>query len=320
MIGYLIRRGGAMIPTLVGISIIVFLLIRLVPGDIVLVLAGARSDLTPEQYESIRQQLGLDRPLVVQYVDWASGVVRGDFGESLRTGRSIGSDIMARLPVTIELAILSAIIGMGIGIPAGIIAAIRRGSGTELAAQGIALLGLSIPDFWLGTMFILIASRYFQWYPGAQYISIREDPVANLTIFLLPAIAVGVGLSASLMRMTRSALLEVLSAGYITTARAKGLRGRTVLFRHALRSALIPVVTVIGLQVGYLMGGVVIVETVFNLPGLGRFVVDAIAARDYPVVQAVVLIVTMVVLLVNLVVDLLYGYLDPRIRYEESGS
>lgn len=227
---------------------------------------------------------------------------------------------MARLPVTIELAILSAIIGMGIGIPAGIIAAIRRGSGTELAAQGIALLGLSIPDFWLGTMFILIASRYFQWYPGAQYISIREDPVANLTIFLLPAIAVGVGLSASLMRMTRSALLEVLSAGYITTARAKGLRGRTVLFRHALRSALIPVVTVIGLQVGYLMGGVVIVETVFNLPGLGRFVVDAIAARDYPVVQAVVLIVTMVVLLVNLVVDLLYGYLDPRIRYEESGS
>lgn len=304
-----------MIPTLIGVSLIVFFSVRLIPGDITLVLSGARSDITEEQRHVLRERLGLNDPAAVQYVKWAGDVLQGDLGNSLKTQRSIASDIVSRLPVTIELAILAALVGLLIGIPAGIIAALRHGTRTELAAQGVALVGLSVPDFWLGTMLLLVASRYFGWYPGAQYVSIFEDSVKNLSIFILPAIAVGVSLSASLMRMTRSALLDVLGAGYIVTARSKGLREAIVLRRHAFKNALIPVITIIGLQLGYLLGGVVIVETVFNLPGVGRYTVQAIADRDYPVIQATVLLITLMVLMISLIVDLLYAYVDPRIKY-----
>jgi peptide/nickel transport system permease protein len=320
VLAYLVRRLLMMIPTLLGVSLIVFLFLRLIPGDIVVVLAGARGDITPERRAALRHDLGLDRPLAVQYVDWLGGVVRGDLGTSLKTDRPIGRDLASRLPVTAELALLSALIGMAIAFPAGIVAALKRGTRTELVAQGIGLLGLSVPDFWLGTMFLLIASRYFGWYPGARYVSIFHAPGENLSIFVLPAFAVGIGLSASLMRITRSSLLDVLGAGYIATARAKGLKPTVVLQRHALKNALIPVITVVGLQLGYLLGGVVIVETVFNLPGVGRFTVDAISARDYPVVQAAVLLITLIVLLVNLIVDLLYAYIDPRIKYGGGAS
>jgi peptide/nickel transport system permease protein len=304
-----------MIPTLLGISIIVFLFIRLIPGDVVLILAGARSDIDPAQREVLRHNLGLDRPLVVQYLDWLGDVLRGDLGVSLKTGRPIRHDIVTRLPVTIELTFLSMLIGLAIGIPTGIIAALKRGTRTELAAQSAGLLGLSIPDFWLGTLFLLVASRYFGWYPGARYVSFLDDPLQNLAMFILPALAVGIGLSASLMRMTRSSLLEVMASGYIVTARGKGLTPRAVLLGHAFKNALVPIVTIIGLQLGYLLGGVVLVEVVFNLPGVGRFTVDAISARDYPVVQAAVLLITTVVLFINLGVDLLYAYIDPRIKY-----
>lgn len=216
-----------MIPTLLGISIVVFLFIRLIPGDIVLILAGARSDIEPAQREVLRHNLGLDRPLVVQYLDWLWGVLRGDLGVSLKTGRPIRHDIVTRLPVTIELTILAMLIGLAIGIPTGIIAALKRGTRTELAAQSAGLLGLSVPDFWIGTLFLLVASRYFGWYPGARYVSFFDDPLANLAIFILPALAVGIGLSASLMRMTRSSLLEVMASGYIVTARGKGLCSAT---------------------------------------------------------------------------------------------
>jgi peptide/nickel transport system permease protein len=312
---YLLRRLLLMIPTLLGVSLIVFLFIRLIPGDIVQVLSGARGDVTPEQRELLRRNLGLDRPIAVQYVDWLRGVIQGDLGDSLRTSRAILPDIVSRLPVTLELALLSALIGAAIGIPAGIIAALKRGTRTELAAQTAGLVGLSVPDFWIGTLFLLVASRYFGWYPGARYVSIFDDPGKNLSIFILPAISVGIGLSASLMRITRSSLLDVMGSGYIVTARAKGLGPRVVLFSHAFKNALIPIITILGLQLGYLLGGVVIVETVFNLPGVGRFTIDAISDRDYPVVQAAVLFITLIVLLINLLVDLLYAYIDPRIKY-----
>lgn len=309
-----------MIPTLLGISIIVFLFIRLIPGDIVLILAGARSDVDPAQHEALRHSLGLDRPLVVQYFDWLGNVLHGDLGVSLKTGRSIRADIVSRLPVTIELTMLAMLVGLVIGIPTGIIAALKRGTRTELAAQSAGLIGLSVPDFWLGTLMLLVASRYFGWYPGARYVSFLNNPVENLSIFILPALAVGIGLSASLMRMTRSSLLDVMSSGYIVTAKSKGLSPRAVLIGHALRNALVPIVTIIGLQLGYLLGGVVIIETVFNLPGVGRFTVDAISARDYPVVQAAVLLITVIVLVINLGVDLLYAYIDPRIKYSGEGG
>jgi peptide/nickel transport system permease protein len=317
---YLIRRLLLMVPTLLGVSLIVFLFMRLIPGDIVLVLAGARGDVTPEQREMLQRNLGLDRPLAVQYVDWLGNAIRGDLGDSLKTSRAILPDIVSRLPVTIELAILAAIVGILIGIPAGVIAALKRGTRTELAAQTAGLVGLSVPDFWIGTLFLLVASRYFGWYPGARYVSIFDDPGKNLSIFILPALAVGIGLSASLMRITRSSLLDVMGSNYIVTARAKGLQPNAVLFGHAFRNALVPIVTIIGLQFGYLLGGVVIVETVFNLPGVGRFTIDAIADRDYPVVQAAVLLITLIVLLVNLAIDLLYAYIDPRIKYSGAGS
>lgn len=319
MTAYLLRRLAFMVPTLLGVSIVVFLFIRLIPGDIVLIMSGARGNLSPEQRALARHNLGLDRPLAIQYVDWLGHAVRGDLGDSLKTGRPIGPDLVSRLPVTAELALFAALIGTAIGLITGVIAALKHGTWTELAAQGVGLLGLSVPDFWLGTLFLLVASRYFGWYPGARYVSIFHRPGENLSIFVLPALAVGIGLSASLMRITRSALLDVLGAGYVTTARAKGLRPRSVLWGHALKNAMIPVVTVLGLQIGYLLGGVVIVETVFNLPGVGRFTIDAISARDYPVVQAAVLLITFVVLVVSLIVDLLYAVLDPRITYGASG-
>lgn len=315
MIPYLLRRLALMIPTLLGVSLVVFFFIRLIPGDIIVVLSGARGELSPEQRELLRQDLGLDRPVLVQYVDWLSNALRGDLGTSLRNGREIGPDLLSRLPVTTELALLSALIGASIGLVTGIIAALRRGTWTELTAQGFGLFGLSIPDFWLGTLFLLAASRYFGWYPGARYVSVFTEPLQNLSMFVLPAFAVGIGLSASLMRITRSALLDVLGTGYVTTARAKGLSARSVLWGHALKNAMIPIVTVMGLQLGYLLGGVVIIETVFNLPGVGRFTVDAISGRDYPVVQATVLLVTVIVLFINLLVDILYAFLDPRIKY-----
>jgi peptide/nickel transport system permease protein len=320
MIPYLLRRLALMVPTLLGVSLVVFLFIRLIPGDIIVVLSGARGELSPEQRELLRQDLGLDRPIMVQYVDWLTNALRGDLGTSLRNGREIGPDLASRLPVTGELALLAAIIGATIGLVTGIIAALRRGTWTELTAQGFGLLGLSVPDFWLGTLFLLAASRYFGWYPGARYVSIFDRPLENLSMFILPALAVGIGLSASLMRITRSSLLDVLGAGYVTTARAKGLSSSAVLWRHALKNAMIPIVTVIGLQLGYLLGGVVIIETVFNLPGVGRFTVDAISARDYPVVQATVLLVTVIVLVINLIVDILYAFLDPRIKYGAKSS
>jgi peptide/nickel transport system permease protein len=304
-----------MVPSLIGVSIVVFLFIRLVPGDVVDLMLGQQSEVGPERAAEIRRLFGLDRPMYVQYADWAWGIVRGDFGNSIRTGRPILPDILQRLPVTCELALLAAALGIVIGVPAGIVAAVKRGTVAELIVQLVSLLGLSTPGFWLGTMIILIASRTFGFFAGAKFTSFFEDPMQNLRIFILPSVAVGISLVAALTRYTRSSMLEVLNQEYIVTARAKGLAFQVVMLKHALKNALIPIVTVIGLQLGYLLGGVVIIETVFAVPGIGRLAVDAIFQRDYPMIQAVVLLITLTVLFINLIVDVAYAYIDPRIRY-----
>lgn len=311
---YILRRLFLMLPSLIGVSIIVFLLIRLIPGDVVDLMLGQQGEVGLERANEMRRLFGLDRPLYVQYADWAWGILRGDFGQSIRTGRPILPDIMLRVPVTVELSLFSALIGIVVGIPAGIVAAVKRGTWAEFLAQLLGLVGLSAPGFWLGTMMILVASRVFGFFAGAKFVSFFDDPVANLQIFILPAIAVGMSLMAALTRYTRSSMLEVLGQEYIVTARAKGLKFRTVVTRHALKNALIAVVTVIGLQLGYLFGGVVIIEIVFAVPGLGRLVVDAIYQRDYPMVQAIVLLITFAVMVINLAVDVIYCYVDPRLR------
>jgi peptide/nickel transport system permease protein len=312
---YILRRLLVMGVSLLGVSIIIFLSVRLIPGDVVEVMLAQQGSMGREQVEQMRRLFGLDRPLYVQYFEWFGGIIKGDFGYSLRTGRPIINDILLRAPVTLELAVLSATFAMVIAVPSGIIAAVKQDSLLSLSAQTWSLAGLSIPAFWLGTMVILVSSRYLGYYGGGNYVSPFDDLAANLKMFALPSITVGLSLSASLMRYTRSAMLEVLSQDYIRTARAKGLVEKKVIYKHALRNALIPIVTVVGLQLGFLLGGVVIIETVFALPGMGRLIVDAINQRDYPMVQAVVMFIAAIVMVASLVVDIIYSYIDPRVRY-----
>ncbi len=315
MVRYIAQRLVSLIPVLIGISLVTFFLIRLVPGDVVDIMLGNESTLDEARRQELRRVFGLDEPIYVQYVRWAGDVVQGDLGTSLRTGQSVRGEIFSKMPVTLELTFFSVIIALLIAIPTGIIAAVKAGSSAEAAAQGISLLGLSIPNFWLGTLLILVTSRYFHWFPAANYVSFGEDPWKNIQIFILPAIALGAALAAITMRMMRSSLLEVLKREYITTARAKGLANNTVISRHAIRNAMIPVITVVGILVGRLLGGAFIIEELFNLPGMGRLAIDAIEQRDYPMIQGVVLVTTVAFVLINLAVDIFYSYIDPRIRY-----
>ena len=315
MLRYISQRLVALIPVLIGISLVTFFLIRLVPGDVVDLMLANETNMDSARAQEVRRVFGLDKPIHLQYWDWISGVARGDLGNSLRTGQPVRDEIFRKLPVTVELTIMSVGFALIIAIPAGIIAAVRAGTRTEAAAQGVSLLGLSIPNFWLGTMLILISSRYFGWFPAANYSSFTDDPWRNIQILILPSVALGAALAAITMRMTRSALLEVLRREYITTARAKGLTEQRVVMGHAIRNALIPVVTVVGIQMGRLLGGAIIIEQLFNLPGIGRLAIDAISQRDYPMIQGVVLMTTTAFVLVNLLVDVLYSYIDPRIRY-----
>ncbi|MCO5220729.1 MAG: ABC transporter permease [Thermomicrobiales bacterium] len=302
------------IPTLVGVAILVFLLVRFIPGTVVEQILGAQFDISQGQIDALRAYFGLDQPLYRQFWTWASGILQGDFGTSWRLGVSVRSLIWSRLPVTLELAFLSLIVALAIALPAGIISALRRGTAVDAGVRAVSLLGLSLPEFWLGTLFVLLSSRYFGWSPAARYVPFREDPVQNLASMAFPALTLGLVLAANLSRMTRSALLDVMSRDYIRTARAKGLSEHRVLTRHALRTAVIPIMTVVGLQVGYLLGGVVVIEQVFTIPGMGRLAVNAIQQRDYPLVQGVILVSALLFIFVNLVVDLLYAVLDPRAR------
>jgi len=311
---YLAARLLAFVPVLLGILAVVFLLIRLIPGDAVQLFLGTQVEMTPQQMAELRRFFGVDKPIYAQFIDYLGRILRGDFGVSLRTSRPVLPDILQRLPLSFQLASFALIIATVLAIPLGIASAVRRNSAFDVAARIGGLLGLSIPNFWLGAMLILVFSRYLHVSLG-QYVPVTQNPLGTLQSLYLPAVALGAAIAAILMRYVRSSLLEVLGQEYIRTARGKGLQGTVVMLRHALPNALIPVITVLGFQMGYLLGGTVIIEEIFALPGMGRLVLQAIFQRDYPVVQGVVLVIALLFVMTNLVVDLLYAWVDPRIRY-----
>ncbi|MDP9311059.1 MAG: ABC transporter permease [Chloroflexota bacterium] len=309
---FILRRLVLSIPILLLVSIMVFSLIHLIPGDPVTVILGTEA--TPEVEAALRRELGLDRPLVVQYLGWLGNVLRGNLGRSLSDRTLVSEQIMQRLPVTIELAFGSFLVGLLIAIPAGLLSATRRGSAVDYSSTMFALGGMSLPSFWLAMMFIILFSVKLQWLPASGYVPFTENPRANLTAMLMPMVATGIRESAVLMRMLRSSMLEVLHSDYVRTAHGKGLTERVVVMRHALRNALVPVITSSGLIVAGLLGGLVITETIFSIPGFGRLIVEAIFERDFVTVQGAILVSALLVVLVNLVVDILLALIDPRIK------
>ena len=316
---YLTQRIIAFVPTLIGISILIFAAIRLVPGDQITAQLGTEAGmLTEEQRRSLEEYYGLDKPAVIQYFNWLWNAVQGNLGASVRHGESVLPLILERFPLTVELAIMSVFIALGIGIPIGVLSAVRHNSFLDLFGRIFAMLGLAVPNFLMGTLIIYVLSVYFGILPNSgDYVGLTEDPLRNLGQLIFPAIAMGFSFAASVMRMTRSAMLEVLNEDYVRTARSKGLPEGVVVRRHALRNALIPVVTLIGIQFGHLLGGAFIVEFIFALPGIGRLTVNAIAQREYALIQGITLFIAVNFVIINLVVDLLYATLDPRITYEE---
>jgi peptide/nickel transport system permease protein len=314
MYSYALRRLLMLVPVLFGITLLVFLIMQMIPGDIASTILG--TDATPEAKAQLEKQFGLNLPWYQQYWNWISGILVGDFGESLRTGQPILPDMLSRFSLTLELTLLSAFISWIIAIPLGIVAALRRNTSTDFGVRLVSLLGVSIPNFALATLLILVLSLFFSYYPPAGYTSFFDDPVKNLQIMFLPAVVLGTSMAGAVMRMTRSSILEVLRQDFIRTIRAKGANERIVIFRHALRNAMIPILTIIGMQIGYLLGGTVIIEQIFSLPGLGQMVLTAINQRDFPVVQGAILFIAFMFVMINLLVDLLYTYLDPRISYK----
>jgi len=312
MRGYLLRRAGASLIVLLIASMLVFAGVRALPGDPALALAG--EDHSQRALAAIRAKYDLDQSVPVQYVNWLGHVVRGDLGTSTRTGLSVTSTIVDRLPVTLELAFLSLLVAVAIGLTLGVVAAVRRGSVADYIGSTAALVGLSVPHFWLGLMLILIFAIALGLLPASGFVAFVDDPLDNLRHMLLPAIVLGTGFAAVIFRQTRAAMLESLSADYVRTARAKGLGQRAVVGSHALRNSLLTVVTIIGLQLGLLISGAVVTEQVFVLPGFGKLTLDAVFTRDYPIIEGVVLITTLGYVLVNFGVDLLYSVLNPRIR------
>lgn len=314
MYKFIIRRILSIFPVLFGITVFIFLIMHVIPGDITSILLGTEA--TPELKEQLREKLGLHLPLYQQYWNWLSGVLVGDFGESLRTGAPILPEILNRFTLTFELTIFASIIAWVIAIPLGIIAGIHRNTKTDIGLRVVSLMGVSVPNFALATLLILILSLQFNYFTPVDYVGFFEDPLKNIERLFLPALVLGTAMAGSIMRMTRSSILEVLRQDFVRTARAKGLKERVVIFRHAFRNAIIPVLTVIGMQIGYLLGGTVIVEQIFSLPGLGQYVLTGITQRDIPVVQGSILFIAVMFVTVNLIVDLLYGYLNPRISYK----
>jgi len=312
---YILQRITLVIPTIIGASLLTFLLIRLLPGDIVDILMGGDPQIGADVLAKVRESLGLNQPFYLQYWHWIIGMLRGDIGTSLRSGTPVGQRILESLPVTLQLAFMAIVFSCLLAIPLGILSAVKRNSATDVVTRIIGLIGLSFPGFWLATMFLLISSRVFKWTPPLTWVSPFQDLWGNLKITLAPAIILAVQPLAVIMRMTRASMLEVLGQDYIRTAAAKGLSDRLVLFRHALKNAIIPVLTVIGIQLGSLIGGSVIIEQIFSLPGVAFYLLSGIYERDYPVVQGTVLFLSIVFIVINLAVDLLYGYVDPRIRH-----
>jgi len=311
---FFIRRLFVSSITLFLISLVVFTGLRLIPGDPARTLAGEDAD--ESGLAEIRARYGLDQPIYVQYVRWAALAVRGDLGESIRTRIPVAQTVLQKLPITIQLSGYAILVAMVIAIPSGIFSALRRNSVWDYLVNGLSLSGLSIPNFWLGILLILLFSVRLGWLPASGFVSLFEHPLENLAHMVMPAFVLGTGLAAVLMRQTRNSMIEVMSADYIRTAYSKGLARRTVVLRHALRNGLIPVVTILGLQLGTLMSGAVITEQIFVVPGFGRLIVEAVFTRDYPLVQGVILVTASAYVLVNLLVDLSYSLLNPRIRVQ----
>ena len=302
--------------TLAGLTVLVFLMLRLIPGTVVEQMIGADAIASPAMVAELKRFFGLDQPWYLQYSRWLLELAQGDLGTSWRTGKPVLGLILERLPVTFELTALAVVFALVLGIPAGVLSAVRRDQAIDNVTRVGTLLGLSIPVFWQGTMLILFFSIYLRWMPPVVWTDFFTDPRRNLTIMVLPAICLGTASAANIARITRACMLDVLRSEYVRTAAAKGLPGRAVILKHALNNALIPIVTVAGLQMGILLGGTVVVEEVFTLPGIGRLVLWSIYQRDYPLTQSTILFIALLFMTINLAVDVLYGYLDPRIRYQ----
>ena len=319
MRAYLLRRVVLIVPTLILLTMIVFLSVRFIPGDVIdMIIAeinteGAMS--YEEAREMIRGELGLDTPIHEQYWNWVTGVVRGDLGTSMRSGRPVTEEFLSKVPISIELGILSMIIGLVIAVPLGIFSAIRQDSPADYVGRTMAILMLSIPGFWLMTMVIVFPAVWWNWIPPMEYVPFTEDPANNLIQFGIPALIMGAAFSGTMMRFVRTMMLEVLRQDYIRTAWSKGLSERTVIYRHALRNTLIPMVTIVGMGLPGIIGGSVITEQIFNLPGVGRWLFDAVNQRDYPIISGMNLMSATLVLFCNLAVDITYAWLDPRVKY-----
>jgi peptide/nickel transport system permease protein len=312
---YIAQRLGISVLTLFGMSVVIFVLLRLAPGDIVDILFASAGYVNPSEKQAILKELGMDRPYWVQYADWIGQLLVGDLGKSYRYDVPAWQVIKPLVPVTIELAVLSILFAVLLGVPTGVISAVRQDGALDYVLRVISLSGLSMPSFWLAMVIILGCVTWLGWIPPVTYVSPWENFPLHVIQFLLPSLAVGYRSSALIMRITRSSLLEVMREDYIRTAWAKGQSGRVVIWQHALKNAILPVITVIGIEFAFLIGGLVVTETVFNLPGVARFLVQAILWRDYPVVQNLVMFTAIIVILSNLLVDMLYGVLDPRVRY-----
>ena len=310
---YVLRRLLLLVPTVIGVTLIVFLMMRFIPGDPIINMMGEMY--SEEDAQRLRHELGLDQPLVLQYAKWLLFLLRGDWGTSILTHQSVLTDVAHSLPVSLELIVLAMLISLVIALPAGVVAAVWPNSWKDYSAMVVAMAGVSIPEFFLGVLLFLLFALVLDWLPVSGYVSPLDSLGQNLWHMLLPALALGFPRAALLTRLIRASLLEVLRLEYVTTARSKGLRENVVVLKHALKNALIPTVTVVGLQIGFLIGGAIVVETVFAVPGIGSFGINAIVQRDYPQVQAFVLVAALVFVLANLSVDLLYAVIDPRIQY-----
>jgi len=315
---YMMRRLFLFMPTLFLVSLTLFLILRIVPGDpALLVLAGPEGEgsFTEEEYQNMRERLGLNDPVYIQYFTWMYGMVTLDWGNSIQTNEKVTDILKRRYPVTLQLALLSFVVISTIGIPIGILAAVKQDSWIDYVFRSLAILGLAMPTFWLALLIVLALSMWFNWIPPLEFVNLWEDPRTSITQLIFPAVALGLSSQGTTMRMSRSQLLEVMREDYVRTARAKGLRERVVILRHAVRNAMLPVLTILGTLLGVLLGGTIVIEVVFNIPGLGRAVINAVYFLDQPVLQVIVVGFTLIFLVLNLLVDMLYAVIDPRIRY-----
>ena len=311
----IVKKLMMMIPIVIMVSIILFLLLKALPGDAAMVAGGEFA--TDADIQAAREAMGLNKPLYMQYLDWLWGILHGDFGNSLLTGSPIVEKVVQRFPATMELAILSMIVAIVIAVPLGIVSAVYRNSVWDTLSSILSVVGIAMPSFWLGMLLIILFSLTLGWLPASGYTPFFEDPIKSLRYMILPAFSIGASFAATTMRQTRNALLEVLDQDYMMTAKAKGLPGHIIIWKHALRNALIPVVTVVAMQTGKLFGGAVIAETVFVIPGLGSEIVNSIMKRDFPTTMAMIMIVAVIVIFINTFIDILYGFIDPRVGKED---